>query len=81
MLKSPLQLKSREIAGAGNFEDILEFLDLLRTEAGNVHTDIGEHDSIELRKAIDKYLQNAIDTVRRIRKNELTQGPVQNDDV
>lgn len=70
MLKSPLQLTLREIAGKPNYEDILELLETLRLEAGNIANDIGENDSIELRKAIDFYLKTAINNIRRIRKNE-----------
>lgn len=83
MQKSQLQLKFRQIAGSANYEDMLDFLDSLRLEAGNIHTDIGTNDSIELRKAIDGYLQKAIDNIKRIRKNELTGGPKPeyNDDV
>lgn len=72
MPKSQLQLSYRKIAGSHNFENTLELLEAMRLEAVNVNNKIGDNDSIELRKAIDFYLNTAITEIRRIRKNELT---------
>lgn len=73
--RSPSLLNYQLMATAPNYEQILEFLDALRIEAGNVQNEIiKENDSIELRKALDTYFTEVISTVRRIRNNQFS-GP------
>lgn len=69
---SPLQLKYRQIAGQPNYETILELLEALRTQVSDARVNVSETDSLELRRAMDNFLQGAISDISRIRRNELT---------
>ena len=60
------------VAGADNVEDFTNLLQQLADDAADVRTsipDIGADDSIAVRKGINNYLRNALDTIRKTRKN------------
>ena len=67
-----------------NYTDFIDLLTEQINQVSDVRTNIGENDSKEIRMAIVTYLQNTIDTIRRIRKNEtarLSRPPQTADDV
>jgi len=69
-----LQRKYKIVAGAPNYNDFLVLLQQLADDAADIRTPIEGVQSIETRQAINSYLQNAVDTIRRVRKNDLEQG-------
>lgn len=68
-LNSPLQHKLKMIASAPNVDDFLDLLEGLRNHVTDVRTSIGENDTVEMRKALDKYLSLQIDQIKRIIKS------------
>lgn len=69
----------RQLAGQPNYLEFTKFLEVLIAEVTDVRTDIGPLDSLEIRKAMEKYLKNVIDTIVRIRKNEIGQHNAEQD--
>lgn len=77
-----LQHKFRLVAAAPNHQDFLDLLEAMVVAASDVRHSIGPHDNLEVRVALGAYLQAAIDTIGRIRKNDSQSGDssVEDDD-
>jgi hypothetical protein len=70
------------VAGARNYEDVINLLQLLSDDAADVRVDIpfiGEADSLVVRKAIYNYLKAAIDNLRKIKNNGASSSSVGDD--
>lgn len=71
---SPKKRLYQIVAASPAYEDTAALLELLAEEAANINTPIAPADSLEIRKAINSYLKNAVDTLRRMHQNN-KQGP------
>lgn len=73
MADNPLQHRYKILAGTNNHEDLLKTLEVLSDCVADVRFPIPaikpEQDNVQLRAAVAAILKDAIDTVRRIRKN------------
>lgn len=66
-----LKYLSRIVAGAHNVKDFTDLLKKLIEQAADVRIKLPkvEHDSIEIREAIASYLQESVDSIRRLSDN------------
>lgn len=69
-MPNQLQHKYKIVAGQPNHQDFIDLLEALGNEVADIRTNIGQPDTVEIRKAIAAYLKLTVDTIRRIRKNE-----------
>lgn len=67
-----MQLNEERVASAPNFKDFLAYMSDLVEHAADIRSDIGTEDLIE-RKIIVKFLENRIDTLRRMNKQFIQQ--------
>lgn len=68
------------IAGQPNQSDFIALLEAMVENVADVRINIGQNDSMEIRKAISTYLQDQVDNINRIRKNKLTKNTGSQDD-
>lgn len=70
MQYSPLEHKKRICCEANNFADLAELFIELINDISDIRKPLRPIDSLENREAIRSYLQEALDSMQRIRKNE-----------
>lgn len=70
-----LSHKKKIVAAAPNCQDFLDFLHELISYTADIRTNVGANDSVDLRRAISAYLQDALDDIKRIRNTQLNRDP------
>lgn len=81
----PLQTRYKILAGTNNHEDLLKTMEVLADNVSDVRVKIPgldpKDDTIAVRAACAAILKNAVDTVRRMRKNNIQRlGSEENSD-
>lgn len=77
-----LERKYRIVAGAGNHGDVEALFAAIAADTADVRTKLPKDvaDSADLRRAVAVILNNAIDTLRRYRKNVPQRAEVRSED-
>lgn len=71
----------RLVASSLQYDDVVTLFKAMIAEVSDVRTNIGSNDTLEIRRALQSYLQEEIDTLARVRNSRRQQPGDAIDDV